>query len=225
MQTSSLPAQTPAQSPRSLPVKTVHDIADLAAALGSNVDAAIWSRQVPTSVTSWLSSIAPEVLPEGRLILKSERVAEGMENLFLKAGISASPALTWLAEDANALAVQVCRVSQPEWLRLRLEPVRDDACCKLHIDNVLARLICTYRGPGTVLGLPSETGEQLESVPTGAPVLMKGTRWPGDTAPSLRHRSPRIAGTGVARLVLVLEECAEAEVNPDRDQIYVGGSL
>ena len=96
-------------------------------------------------------------------------------------------------------------------VRLRLEPVFDDACSKLHIDNVVARMICTYSGPATELGLEAVAPESAERIPTGAPVLLKGKRWPDEKQPSLRHRSPPISGTDQARLVVVLEGCLQAE--------------
>ena len=105
-------------------------------------------------------------------------------------------------------------------VRLRLEPIFDDACSKFHIDNVMARLICTYSGPGTELGLETTDPESTTRVATGTPILLKGKRWPGPIYPVLRHRSPRISGTGEARLVLVLEGCTETEIFMQYDQIY-----
>jgi hypothetical protein len=42
-------------------------------------------------------------------------------------------------------------------------------------------------------------------VATGAPILLRGTLWPGDPPSGLMHRSPPIEGTGETRLVLVLD--------------------
>lgn len=44
-----------------------------------------------------------------------------------------------------------------------------------------------------------------QTVATGSPLLLRGTRWPAQPASGLLHRSPPIEGTGETRLVLVLD--------------------
>ncbi len=85
---------------------------------------------------------------------------------------------------------------------LRPDTVRDvvtsSACQKFHIDAVTARLICTYRGTGMQYVLSQDGGKPSKSltVPTGAPIVLQGTRW---------LVSPSIEGVGETRLVLVLD--------------------
>lgn len=43
------------------------------------------------------------------------------------------------------------------------------------------------------------------TVPTGSPIILRGTRWPETPVSRLLHRSPPIVGTGETRLVLVLD--------------------
>ena len=70
-----------------------------------------------------------------------------------------------------------------------------------------ARLICTYRGPGTQYCISHDHTDpkRFFTVPTGAPILLRGSRWPQRPASGLLHRSPPIEGTGETRLVLVLD--------------------
>ncbi|MEL6792362.1 MAG: DUF1826 domain-containing protein, partial [Pseudomonadota bacterium] len=78
-------------------------------------------------------------------------------------------------------------------------------------DNVVARLLCTYRGPGTQYGV-ADSGEdpgEIYETAEGAPILLRGELWRGDAPSGLKHRSPPIEGTGVARLVLVLDPIDE----------------
>jgi hypothetical protein len=49
------------------------------------------------------------------------------------------------------------------------------------------------------------------SVPTGAPIVLRGTLWPAEKPAGLLHRSPPITGTGTTRLVLVLDAVDDPE--------------
>lgn len=182
------------------PISSVAWANDLTRALLDDAtDAAIWPRATPERVLRWLDHIGPAAWPNGRFVLDPEDVSSCLADLFVAAGVEVVPALTWLANDAMNLAQYIQNMVRTAKVRLRLEPVFDNACSKFHIDNVIARLICTYYGPGTELGL--EDSGVIQSVPTGAPLLLKGKRWPGPDVSALRHRSPPIAGTGIARLV------------------------
>lgn len=217
------PAIQPDSSPywRGLPVQSVNALCELASALqDSDTDAAIWDRTLPQAFADWLNAIPAERWPQGRFVLRPADIAACLTEAFAASQISSAPALTWFGEDVTHLAECMQDLSGAPMVRLRLEPVFDDACSKLHIDNVVARMICTYSGPATELGLDAVTPESAERIPTGAPVLLKGKRWPDAHQPSLRHRSPPIAGTGQARLVVVLEGCSQAEIYPQYDTLY-----
>ena len=94
-----------------------------------------------------------------------------------------------------------------QFVRIRLDVVHDDACRKFHIDSLTARLVCTYRGPGTQYGISTDGNQpsRVFSVPTGAPFLLRGTQWPDPPVSGLMHRSPLIEGTGMTRFVLVID--------------------
>ncbi|MEL7183288.1 MAG: DUF1826 domain-containing protein, partial [Pseudomonadota bacterium] len=78
---------------------------------------------------------------------------------------------------------------------------------KFHIDALTSRLVCTYRGTGTQYGtsLDGDDPRRVFTVQTGAPILLRGTLWPGHPSSGLLHRSPPIEGTGESRLVMVLD--------------------
>ena len=215
---SPIPLRTDAGKP--LPVTYVSDLQAMPAALAPDSDAAIWTRAVPEDVQDWLDQLPAETLPSGRIVLTSDQVSDGVADLFAAQGIATTAPLDWLRADAERMARTVAQLAGTDLVRLRLEPVFDNACSKLHIDHVMARLICTYRGPGTVLALDSNSDVAAQTVPTGLPVLLKGKLWPGGSLPSLRHRSPAILGSGLSRLVLVLEGCTEKDIIPAYDEIY-----
>ena len=172
-------------------------------------DAVVWHRALPKSVQDWLDHIPDMRLPSGRFRLAPTEVGACIERLFGEVGIANHPALTWLCQDAEKLAEQVANLHRVSSVRLRVEAVFDDACRKFHIDNVVARLICTYRGPGTQLSMLRGEVEHVETVPTGTPILLKGKQWPQTDEVALHHRSPPIEGTGMSRLVLVLDPVHE----------------
>lgn len=203
-----------------LPIDFTEQLSDWPLAIKGAIDAAIWTRQLPTGLTDWMESIDAATLPEGRYILTPDDVSTCVAGLFAERGLAATPALTWLSEDAANLAHYVREIAGTEWVRLRLEKIDDNACSKLHVDNVVARMICTYHGPGTQLGLEECAPKQIATVPTGMPLLLKGRQWPDVRETKLRHRSPPVEGTNITRLVLVLEGASSEDIMPAYDTLY-----
>lgn len=175
--------------------------------------AAIWRRQPLQDIQAWLDALDPEHLPQGRVILRPEAVANTVQQLCTIAKMPKAPGRDWLIEDISALAQIFSKLVCVKLLRLRLEAVSDDACRKFHIDAVTARLVCTYRGPGTQYGISTDghVPRRVFSVPTGAPALFRGALWPEDPPSGLLHRSPPIEGTGLTRLVLVFDPVFDPE--------------
>eukprot|EP00580_Thalassiosira_gravida_P008984 CAMPEP_0201651300 /NCGR_PEP_ID=MMETSP0493-20130528/42777_1 /ASSEMBLY_ACC=CAM_ASM_000838 /TAXON_ID=420259 /ORGANISM="Thalassiosira gravida, Strain GMp14c1" /LENGTH=311 /DNA_ID=CAMNT_0048127609 /DNA_START=124 /DNA_END=1059 /DNA_ORIENTATION=- len=106
-------------------------------------------------------------------------------------------------------------------VHVKLRAVGDNACRYWHQDCVPFRMITTYRGPCTEWVLPALSkktlarrqfdSEHAQSLSHHDVALFKGR---GDTdgdaplrcdAPGVVHRSPRTEGSGVVRLVLVLD--------------------
>lgn len=90
-------------------------------------------------------------------------------------------------------------------VKLRLEIVTTDACKFVHADHATVRLIKAYAGPGTEYAPDHRRRDLLARLPTGATGLLKG-HWFGTSHTPCYHRSPRVAGTGLTRLLLVLDE-------------------
>lgn len=209
MSLSSHSPKTPRQVPNFLPVLSVSSWPNLRRQTRPLEDAVVWQRSLPEPVQNWLDQIPNEQLPSGRFCLAPTDISACIGQLFREAGLADHPALAWICQDAQRLAELVADIHSGSKLRLRLEPVFDNACRKFHVDNVVARLICTYRGPGTQLSMSAEEKDEIATLPTGAPVLLKGKQWPQGDEIALHHRSPPIEGTGLSRLVLVLEPVYE----------------
>ena len=200
--------QTVRRIERTNPVRTVHRLADLDAIFDDEIDAVVWGRQAPGSVLSALEALPDYEVENRGFCVPVSRVGDCVADLFDAWEWRAGPAQQWVAEDVEALAGQMAQILSVSHVLLRIELVRDDACRKFHRDTVRARLICTYSGPGTELGIADDGGQprHIGAVPTGSPILLKGKRWPGSAQQSIMHRSPPIEETGASRLVVVLDE-------------------
>ena len=185
----------------------------LSAFLKPDCAAAIWRRQPLPSFQTWIDTLDPELLPRGRVIVPADGVREAVSELCEIAGTPKSQESERLVDDAAALADIFSGLMESPFVRVRLQPVSTNACRKFHVDALTARLVCTYRGPGTQYGVSVDGGDpdQVFTVPTAAPILLRGTVWPETPASGFLHRSPPILGTGVTRLVLVLDPV----FNPD----------
>lgn len=194
-------------------VAAVSRLEDLASIRQPGRAAVFWHRQVPAAFTHWIGNLTAEQLPSIRMELRPEDVSATLEEVFKDAALDDGTPRQWLMRDISAMATAFAGQMGASYLRLRLDVVTGNACWKFHIDAVTARLICTYRGAGTQYGIAHGGAEprQISSVPTGAPLVIRGTLWPGDSPSGLVHRSPPIAGTGQTRLLLVLDPLAPPE--------------
>ncbi|MEM9636545.1 MAG: DUF1826 domain-containing protein [Pseudomonadota bacterium] len=186
-------------------------IADNPASLGTFLHpgcaAAIWRRQTPPEVQKWLDTLDPTMLPRGRVILPTDAVSDTLGHLCDVSALPEGPERDWLCDDIASLANMFAGLMQTRYLRLRLDVVTTNACRKFHIDAIMARLVCTYRGTGTQYGVSTDGTDpkRVFTVQTGAPILLRGTLWPAEPPSGLLHRSPPIEGTGETRLVLVVD--------------------
>lgn len=175
--------------------------------------AAIWNRRPLSEFEAWINRLDADQLPRARLILRPEGVRAAVKQACDAAGTPDSGERTLLIDDIAALSDIFAGTLRTKWLRLRLDVVTTNACRKFHVDAVTARLVCTYRGTGTQYGtgLQGADPQRILTLPTGCPVLLRGTRWPEHPRAGLLHRSPPIEGSGEVRLLLVLDPITDPE--------------
>ena len=186
----------------------------------TNVDLAIWRRELPSALTSWLEASPICDWPGLRQNLTPAEVAGALRRHFNAAGVKDCDGRTLLIDDVKQLTklyTDLLRVGQ---VNLRLEPVRDDACTKFHRDCVKARLITTYRGPGTewitvdnvskALSMQHNYDGELRHVSTGSVAIFKGCLGGGEYG--VHYRSPRISPGRLSRLLL----CVNASTSTSR---------
>jgi hypothetical protein len=175
--------------------------------------AVIWRRQPVAAFQSWIDALDPRLLPQARLILRPQAVRDAASQVCEASGTPAGPEQEHLVDDIAALADIFAGLMRARWLRLRLDVVTTNACRRFHIDAVTARLVCTWRGTGTQYGISTDGAEprRVFTVPTGSPILLRGTLWPEGPRAGLLHRSPPIEGTGETRALLVLDPVDDPE--------------
>lgn len=178
----------------------------------AGVDGVIWRRPIPASVQDWIDALPADALPSARVVLGSGDVRRVVIDILDTSGAPAGVQRQWLANDVVRLARAFAQTLAAPYLRLRFDVVADDGCPKFHRDAVTARLLCTYRGLGTQYGpaIDGAAPAAILTAPTGAPIILRGTQWPGrQRRDALRHRSPPIAHSHAPRLVLVLDPVTE----------------
>ncbi|MFN3592920.1 MAG: DUF1826 domain-containing protein, partial [Thermaurantiacus sp.] len=113
-----------------------------------------------------------------------------------------------LREMVSAHARRFADLMGAELVSVRIEGITSNACTRVHADFTDVRLIRTLAGPGTDHAPDGDPQAPLSRIPTGHIGLFKGRRYPGADGcchqPCL-HRSPPIEGTGLRRLVLVID--------------------
>ena len=118
--------------------------------------------------------------------------------------------LTRLGPHRSLLSLQrFAAVSRARHLAIRLEVVSGPACRRFHQDHVRARLLCSYRGPGTELApetVDRDSGSAALCLGTGHVAVLRGHRHPLGAGRVL-HRSPQ--GVTGRRLLLA------ADADPD----------
>lgn len=185
--------------------------AGLAAALTRWVDPGVqlcwFARAAHTAIQHYLDAAVQEgLLGRGWNQPWSPRQALALDHLPLLRGREA------LMRDIEALAALLCQIARTDAAHVRFDVVTDVQCPRFHVDNVKARLLCTYRGAGTQwleerdvdrskLGAGSgglsdeESGllrrpEAIQTLPAFAVALLKGRLWPGSEDRGAVHRSP-----------------------------------
>lgn len=178
----------------------------------SQVELVIWERQLAAGLSDWLATLHPDQCPDGRLLVAAGDCRTAYTQLLNEADTPAGPMREAFKADLVSLTEAFCRTMDTEIVDIRLETVTHDGCWKYHRDNVPARLLTTYRGPGTQWVTPERSEDALtqqkaysgplEQFADHAVGLFKGSK--AEKGSGIVHRSPPILGTGTTRVLLCL---------------------
>ncbi|HMQ13180.1 MAG TPA: DUF1826 domain-containing protein [Candidatus Competibacter phosphatis] len=178
----------------------------------TDVELIIWERPLACELGRWLEALPVDQLPNRRVLVLRADLRPALTVIFDAAGTPGGAMRDALLDDLIRLATLFMDTLDSGRVDIRLETVQHDACWKFHRDNVAARLVTTYRGPGTQWVRPHDNAMALavqksyqgiiQHFPKHAVGLFKGSR--AGPASGIVHRSPPISGSGVVRLLLCL---------------------
>lgn len=176
----------------------------------SGVAASIWTRTCSQDFQGWVDGLPMEQLPELRTVVPVHLAEAAAIAACEQVQLPLSAERDMLTGDVGALALILSKALDVQQVRIRLDVSDEVMCPKFHVDNVPARLLCTYRGAGTeyVLAGAEDDARQISQVGRGAVGLFRGGAWPGEERTGLLHRSPDPAAGGGARLLLVIDPVA-----------------
>jgi hypothetical protein len=188
----------------------------------ADVGLAIWQRSLTRELSAWLDEASPDLLPNGRILVRSRDARAGVGRILDASQASMALERRLFVDDVAVLVAHFARVTNSDWVDIRLQVVWHDACWRFHQDYVPWRLLTTYRGPATqfvaqasaIAALRQQrayTGK-IEELPRHAVALFKGFTSTG--AQGVVHRSPPIKGTGAVRLVLCLNVPSSSSPEP-----------
>ena len=176
--------------------------------------AVIWQREPMARFQNWIDGLDPAQLPRLRTTLRPGAAPAAMEHVCALCSTPDCDERSCLVGDVSAMAFIFADIMQAEFLSLRLQTVASDEDAQTDEDAPIARLVCTYRGTGTQFNRSprSDGPDGWMTVPTGAPIVMRGANWPTATPFQLRHRHPPVRNPDETRLVLTLEPVMRGDV-------------
>ena len=182
----------------------------------------IWRRALPACLQTWLDRLDASCLPHLRVLVRPGDLRRAVEPHLDEVGMPPGDMRDLLVGDVEDLVSAFAGIARSDLVDVRLERVSHDSCWKFHRDFVEARLLTTYRGPGTEWVQPIHAERALraqrrfkgplEQISGNDVALFKGNR--GGPGSGIVHRSPPIAGTGCTRLLLALNQPSTASPEP-----------
>lgn len=185
------------------------DPSDFARIAQRGVAAVIWRREAEPRFARWLEALDVAALPRLRVICPPAVAADALAKACALADAPPGRCRDMLAGDMAALTAIAAELSGAAMLDVRVGAGTPDDASPLGVSVARLRLVCVYRGSGTVV----ETGEggcvagprATGPCATGPcdVVVARGARWPGvDAAPPALRWGPKTQG---ARFSLVVE--------------------
>ena len=195
--------------------------AGLAAIKEADTELVIWRRSLAPGLQNWIDQTDDTSLPDVRILVKPDELWLALDPLLDRCGLRANSMRDRLLTDINDLVIAFADITRSEEVDVCLNRVSHDACWKFHRDAVKTRLVTTYRGPTTewVTHKHAEYAIQeqrkfkgpIEHFEDGDVAIFKGSC--ASQNRGIVHRSPPIAGTGLTRLLLCLNQ--RTDTSPD----------
>lgn len=171
------------------------------------VAAAIWLRKPEIAFQDWIDQLPKKKLPELRTVVPVHLAEAAVITACENVNVAPCAERDVLASDVAVLCLIMAKVLDIRQVRIRLDVADEVMCPKFHIDNVQARLLCTYRGKGTeyVPATAEDDRKQIRQLKPGAVGLFRGALWNSAEVTGIKHRSPEIVPEDGSRLLLVID--------------------
>ncbi len=218
----SLEGGTSGQAALASGIETCDGLEGLAAIHQPDTELVIWPRALPLCLTAWLEGLEAARLPDLRVLIRPCDLRPAVEPHMDGCGMPSGAMRDLLIGDVGALVTAFSEVTRSALVDVRLERVSHDACWKFHRDSVEARLVTTYRGPGTEWVQPAQAERALqdqkrfdgplEQLGIHDVALFKGNF--AGAGKGIVHRSPPVSGSGQTRLLLCLNAPSHASPEP-----------
>ena len=188
--------------------------------LKPGINLCLWQRPVNRAVSHELSSLQAAHLPDVRCWTSPASFDDDVDTLLRQQDLDPSALKNWRI-DLRRLADMFFSLSEDRDVSIRLETKDGDGCRRFHVDRTHLRLLCTYRGPGTLWLTDAQVDRAAQG--SGAPNddiirfgepscfetfwvgVMKGDAYPANAGRGLVHRSPPIAGSSRTRVLFCLD--------------------
>ena len=183
----------------------------LASVLRSEINLAIWQRQLSERLTGYATYLQGSQWQQQRVLI----AANDIPKYFSDKRPSAEGKACFIA-DVALLADMYSFLFDVEEVGIRLAKLTTAMCPKFHTDKLGCRLITTYAGIGSEWLRNSDVwrdGEgkiafhanaDIQQLVTGEAAMFKGDGWKGNEHSGIVHRSPALE-QGQARVVLTID--------------------
>lgn len=178
----------------------------------------VWDREWDLELTQKLDRLRFEDLPSARFPTTVATMEEDVAAAFAKQSCPDTSVLVALTVDIKHLIRQFASATGSKHMEVRLAAICNDACRLFHADRMRARMVTTYRGPGTEWVSPFDAECALKDSDNFTGRILRMNRFsvglfPGSLSKhgALVHRSPRISQTGDDRLFLCINEAPRVE--------------
>lgn len=180
----------------------------------------VWQRELLPVLSNFLNGLCLPMPRQHKLIWKPDQeIRPSLDNALSSFSRSHCEGLQAWRDDMLLVLAKARSLSPDHVFKIRLESVSNNGCRLFHTDNVALRIICTYRGCGT-LWIPEHAIDrarkdridnshvldtsQIRTLSPAWVACMKGDAYPGQSNAGLFHCSPP-AETSMPRILMAVD--------------------
>ncbi|MDG1476494.1 MAG: DUF1826 domain-containing protein [Vicingaceae bacterium] len=197
----------------------VSKFSDLSLIQKEDINITIYERELPKSINSYLNHILNEGFRPLNVSLNINEFKNSFDNHFKELILKYKEEHQHLKKDIENLLFQFSEICNNNQLKIFFGIVDTDMCKRFHVDMYELRMLCTYKGQGTMwLSEDNINHEALNSFKENEEIVLnneavnqlnerdvaiiKGALYPNSKVGGLVHRSPAIENLKQKRIIL-----------------------